>query len=226
MPSKIKDYFQQDENNLICKKTLTLTLDKSTYNDKNKIQINNKNKIIWVKSVIAKVEFDDIIFSLVLDYSAEFYIYKDSEITKEFIKLQFPENSTVLSISTEADEIKGQIQYIERLLGGREILKDPPHLYKKIMAVYSSLSRMDSVHLEVLCSQVLRDKINIHKPARLSKNYDPILVNIKKVVFATSFMSGLAFENFGESVRQGLITDDTVDPTIIEKVMTGDIIEK
>jgi len=67
----------------------------------------------------------------------------------------------------------------------------------------------------------LRNKDDIQKLARLVEPYEPTLVNIKKTVFSSSFLSGLAFENIGEAIRTGLIQNDINDESILEKVVTG-----
>jgi len=219
----ISKYLNQEENNLVTKSPCSVTISLADYKTTDSIKLEDDK--LWVKSVIARVEYADVIFDMVLDYSVSFSVY-EIEKTREFIKLTFPPNSTVLEVSTEASEIKGQVAFVERLLGGREILKDAQHLYKRVLGVYSPpLTDMDSVHIEVLCSQVLRNKDNIHIPARLVEPYDPVLINIKKVVFSGGFLQGLAFENVGEAIRTGLISEEDIDPSIIEKIVTGDVLE-
>jgi hypothetical protein len=84
---------------------------------------------------------------------------------------------------------------------------------------------MDSVHLEVLLSQALRDKKNHGIPARLGAKWDPTMINIKKIVFETSFIQGLAFENINEAIKTGLITEEGGEPGILERVLTGTLVE-
>jgi hypothetical protein len=85
---------------------------------------------------------------------------------------------------------------------------------------------MDSVHIEVLLSQALRDKSNPSIPARLGKKWNPTMINIKQIVFKTSFIQGLAFENVNEAIKTGLITEEGGEPSILEKVLTGTLVEK
>ena len=49
--------------------------------------------------------------------------------------------------------------------------------------------------------------------------------NIKQVVFKTSFIQGLAFENINEAIRSGLISEEPDDPSVLEKVLTGTLAE-
>lgn len=222
---KITNFLKQKEQKLITIKPMTLTIDLSNYDSTN-ILIKDEDKKVWVKSLLAKAEYEDKIFDITLDYALELIIYDLEQIGKEYIKLKYDANSEVLQVASETGESSVQIAYVERLIGGREILKDASHLYRKLFAVYGKLSNMDSVHLEIMCSQVLRDKHNIQIPARVAKTWDPILINLKKVIFSTGFVNGLAFENINDAIKTGLITDEVGGPSIIEKVMTGSLVDE
>jgi len=222
MAKKITTYLKQSGNDLVVLRDCILTIDMSNYDSENM----RKEEKIWVKSLLGKAEFGDLIFDIVLDYPVDLFIYKLEKVGKEYLKLYYTANSIMLSVSTEAAESKVQISYVDRLIGGKEILKDAAHLYRKLFAVYGKLSDMDSVHLEILCSQVLRDKTNVHIPARLSKKWDPTLVNLKKVVFSEGFINGLAFENVNEAIKTGLISEERGELSIIEKVMTGTLVDE
>ena len=39
-------------------------------------------------------------------------------------------------------------------------------------------------------------------------------------------MHGLAFENTGLAIKTGLITEQKMEPSIIEKILTGTLVEK
>jgi len=221
---KINNFLKQSEQQLITTKPMVITIDMTNYDSTN-LKYSEEDKKIWVKSLLAKVEYNDLIFDITLDYALELFVYEIEQIGKEYIKLSYEANSPVLEVSTEAGESAVQISYVERLIGGREILKDASHLYRKLYAVYGKLSDMDSVHLEVMCSQVLRDKNNLQIPARMGRKWDPILVNLKKVIFSSGFVNGLAFENINDAIKTGLITDEQGDPSIIEKVMTGSLVD-
>ncbi len=225
MTIKMSQYLKQEENVLIAVKPCTLTLDMATYSEPGKLII--EDDIIRVKSLISKIEFEDKVFNIVLDYAVDIDKTNIIEKNKQVLILDFKENSNIVYTSSEASEIGGQIQFVERLIGGREMLKDVAHLYKRLLSVYSPpTSNMDSVHLELLCSQVLRNKNDVQKLARLTEPYEPNLVNIKKVVFASGFLQGLSFENVSEAIRSGLIAEEEIDPSIIEKILTGTVVKK
>lgn len=223
----IINHLQQDDNSLVCKKDILITINIEDYPLKNDLYYDEEQKVLRAKGALVKVESEDKIFNIILDYQVEFIADEDDIVfTKEVIKIKCKQGQTVLIVPMQTDEMRAQLQYVERLLGGREIYKDVNHLYLKLFNVYGKLRQMDSVHLEVLLSQVLRDKNNLSIPARLGKKFDPTLINIKQIVFKTSFIQGLAFENIGEAIRVGLITQEPDEPSILEQVLTGTLIEK
>ena len=224
MSSKITDYLRQDKNSLITILPCTLTINMDNYSSPDSIEFETDT--IYVKSMLAKLEYEDKIFDLILDYALNINSQNIVTKNKEKVVLEFDADTIICESSTEASEIKGQIQFVERLLGGREILKDIPHFYKRLIGVYSPpTTDMDSVHIEVLASQVLRNAKDIQKLARTEEPYQPALVNIKKVVFSSGFLQGLAFENVGEAIRTGLVSEHEEEPSIIEKILTGTVVE-
>ena len=100
-------------------------------------------------------------------------------------------------------------------------------MVNKVMKVYGgSVSNLDLCHFEVLISQVLRDKTNQALPARMGKTWDPVMMNIKNAVFASGFIQGLAFENVNKAIETGLIAEDEIEPSILGKLITGEVVEK
>jgi len=221
----VKNLVQQ-ENSLVAKNDCVMTITIGDYPNSGDLKINPEKTYLSAKGLVCRIEFPDSMFSIILDYSVELPIYQMEQIGKEFYKLHFKKNSTMLETSLEHEDMKKQIQYTQRLLSGREIFKDANHLFIKLFRVYGPLRDADAVHLEVLISQVLRDKTRLEIPARLSKRWDPVLINMKQVVFKTSFIQGLAFENINESIRTGLITEEPTEASVLEKVLTGTLVEQ
>jgi hypothetical protein len=134
-------------------------------------------------------------------------------------------NEPILDVPTTSTDMKQVVNYIKRLLGDKIVFKDPSHLLMKIFKVYGGdISDLDLVHMEVLASQVLRDKSNPAMPARLGTTWNPTMANIKENVFSTSFVQGAAFENIGKAIETGLTEKPEFDqPTIFEKIIGGDL---
>lgn len=223
--AKLNQYLHQSDDKLIAAKPFNLTLTLDDYHLADTLQIKEEDGLIWVKSLISKAEFEDIMFNIMLDYPVELQIIKMETVPNETITLSYLKEDIVLTIPFTTVEIKEQVNYVKRLLGGKEMYKDPSHLLKKLYDIYGSISDLDMVHLEILASQVLRDKNNHSIPARLGSTWDPVMANIKSDVFATGFIQGLAFENIGKAIDTGLTTSTPEERSVLEKIVTGDLVK-
>lgn len=224
MSIKLSNYVYQNENDqLFCKKDCVLTISLMEYTINENIFIDEQDKRIKVKNLMSILTFNDFSFDLILDYTV-FLHYRELEIVKdEHIKIRYIEDEVILTVSAEAESIKAQIPYVERLLGGKELFKDPAHILRKLTAI-GPLAGLDTVHLEVLISNCLRDKKDLSKPARLGRSWDPVMVNIKEIVFNTSFIQGLEFENVGKAIAVGLIQKEG-KPSILEELLIGELVK-
>jgi len=217
----------QKENQLIAENDCSLLLDLTDdYTENENLIIDEEKGTIWVKSIISKIEFKDSFFNLILDYPCEIEIKEMNKVNKESIRLNFKSREMILIASLEAAELKGQILYVERLISGRELVKDPSHLFRKLMRVYAPTSSIDAVHLEVLVSQCQRYREDPRFPARLGKVWDPITINMKQVIFNEGFIQGLAFENINNAISQGLIGEDKPENSVLEKLLLGTLVTK
>lgn len=224
--AKISRYLQQSDDKLIAAQPCRLTLDMADYTLSDTLQVKEQDSMIWCKTLISKIEYEDIVFNIMLDYPVEIQTPSIEIMDKERIVLKYLKQDIILTIPFTTVEIKEQVNYVKRLLGGREMYKDPTHLLKKLYNVYGEISDLDLVHLEILGSQVLRDKKDHSKPARLGSTWDPVMANIKTDVFDTSFIQGLAFENVGKAIDTGLTTSQQSDPSVLEKVVTGELVTR
>lgn len=225
---KLSNYLKQVDSILYCLKNCQLDLSLEDYTIGDNLTINEDDGIIWVKSLLSIIKFEDTKFDLILDYEVEIPITSDIKQDQKNITVFFKENDKILDAPLSKQDIKAQVLYVQRLLGGRELSKDIQHLFLKLFRLYGgSVSDMDMVHLEVLLSQCLRDKDEPMLPARVGKNpHDPNMVNIKQNVFNTGFLQGLAFENVGKAITTGLLTEKHLEPSILEKVLTGTLVEE
>jgi hypothetical protein len=223
--SVVTKLLSQTENTISCNADCTITVTLSDYPLPGDLIFNDDRTVLSAKGLVCKIEFPNALFNIILDYPIEFQVYNYERVGKEFIKLYYKKNSTILEVPMQTEETKEQIQYVKRLLGGREIYKDANHLFLKLFKVYGRLRPMDVVHMEILLSQALRDRKNPSIPARLGSRWDPTMMNIKQIVFNTSFIQGLAFENINEAIKTGLITEEVGEPSILEKVLTGTLVE-
>lgn len=224
--AKIKKYLKQIENNLFCLDDCSITIDLETYEIGDNLIINEDENTIQLDGLISRIEFSDLSFDLILDYPV---IIKYSEIlkSKETIKLMFKKDNDIMEVPLQKQDLKEVVLYVDRLIGGRERFRDIDHLFLKFYKIYSDISSMDLVHMEVLISQVLRDKNNPSIPARVGSDpMHPQLLNIKKNIFNSSLINGLAFENVNAAINTGLISTTELPPSVLERLLTGDLVEK
>jgi hypothetical protein len=219
--SKLGQYIEQNEDKLITKKECQIRIDLSTYsiNDSFKEEENH----VWFNHLVSQIEYNDLIFNLSLDYPIHLLKHNFKKVGKESLIFDFKVGDVFVEIPMQTEEIKEKVNYVNRLVGGRVVYKDPSHLLTKILKVYGAgISDLDLVYFEVLASQVLRDRTNQALPARLGKTWDPVMMNIKNTVFSTSFVQGLAFENINKAIETGLVSKQDVPATILEKLVTGE----
>jgi len=139
----------------------------------------------------------------------------------------FKKDNDIMEVPLQKQDLKEVVLYVDRLIGGRERFRDIDHLFLKFYKIYSDISSMDLVHMEVLISQVLRDKNNPSIPARVGSDpMHPQLLNIKKNIFNSSLINGLAFENVNAAINTGLISTTELPPSVLERLLTGDLVEK
>ena len=223
--AKLGDYLQQEDDKLIAKKECTIKIDLTTYEVEKSYLIEEDH--VWFNHLVSQIEFNDMIFNMALDYPVHLLKQNFEKIGKESLIFKYSIGDTILEIPLQTTEIKEQVNYVNRLIGGRIVYKDPSHLLTKVMKVYGgSISDLDLCYFEVLCSQVLRDRKNQALPARLGKTWDPVMMNIRSTVFSTSFIQGLAFENINKAIETGLISKQDVPATILEKLVTGEDLRK
>lgn len=220
--NRMKSYLQQNNNKLVALRPCKITIDLASYKLKDNIQIQEDK--IWLKSLVAQFEFDDIMFKGILDYTVEINKINQTQSANTII-LTYEKGDTILEVPMATEELLGQVNYVGRLVGGKEIFKDPAHLLMKVYKVYKPHSSMDLVHFEILVSQSLRDRTTPEIPARLAKKWDPVMANIKNNVFASGFLQGLAFENIGKAIETGLISDQIMERSVMERLLTGELIK-
>lgn len=221
----VGSYLQQNINDLKCKEDCILSINKSDYENEDNLRIDEDK--IWVSSLVSDIEFSNVSFKIVLDYPVNIYIKKGNiKNNNETINIKYKSGDDILNVISDTNQMKKQIHYVERLISGKEVYKDVEHLLLKLYKVYASNSNFDFVHFEVLISQCLRDRSNNTLPARLGKTWNPKLINMKKIVLNSGFINSLCFENINNAIQTGLIGGETLEPSIIEKVLTGSLVEK
>lgn len=222
--ANINEYLEQQESYLNAKKSCELIIDLMNYKIDDDLLIDDQENKVWAESLISKINFEDFSFNIVLDYPCD-VLYEEGNFEREedYLSFSYDKGDSILRAQLDVQDIKEQVKYTERLLGGKSLFKDTNHLFSKVYKVFGPISDMDLVHMEVLLSQVLRSKKDPGLPARVHEPFDPVTMNIKEIPFKSSYLSGLLFENINKALSQGLIQEEDIPPSILERLFTGDL---
>jgi hypothetical protein len=170
-----------------------------------------------------KLIYSDVETSITIDNKIEIDL-KDKVVTQKegLITIEYKEKSEVFDAIPTSEAFSEQVKIIEALLSGRTPYKDADHFLMKIYDQYATLnSDMDLIHLEILASNLLRDKGNPSYPARMNPKYSAQVMPLKSIPKLESWLQAFAFERPTESLTAGLIYDRPTDETILEKIITG-----
>jgi len=224
IPKDINKYIKQEENDLIAKTPITITIDLNNEYEKDKnYWIDEEAKEIKFAALIALMQIsENEIYDIIIDYFIVFDLTKLKHAENNTLQFNIAKNEVLFKTTTEDFGATTLVRYLDRLIGGRDMLKGEVHLLQKIYTKYKQITSIALVHLEILCSQILRDSANPSIPARLGKNWNPVLINLKKTIYNEGFLQGLAFENLNEALRSGMISEQTEPKSILEKVLIGD----
>lgn len=150
-------------------------------------------------------------------------IYKTENVSfdNNLIFIHYNNADKIMTVLPSALDPVSIARSLDSLFGGKMPYEGVLGFYKKLYKILGGFSKWDSVHLEVIISNLLRDATNTRIPARLSKGkFDPIVLSYKNLPSTISWGLALSFENFSKGIQTGLTTDRGPE-TQIEKVFFG-----
>lgn len=200
-----------------------IEIDTSDYLDAKKDIIITKESI-GLNYAYFQLRYADIATDVTIDNKIEIDL-RDKEMVSDgqIITIKYKKDSVVFDCIPTNEAFSEQMKIIESLLSGKTPYKNADHFLMKIYDQYSTLNTgMDLVHLEILASNLLRDRGNPSYPARLNPNYNPVVKSIKAIPKFESWLQAFSFEDPKESITTGLIYDRPTNETILEKLVTGE----
>jgi len=216
---KVNTRVGQDNFDLLARSDhIQIIIDRSIFKDKYKINQTSTTIDLPVGQFILKL--DDITISVGIDRPV--YIYKTPNISEKGndILINYENGDKLFKVDSSSLDYSHVTKRLEELISGKVPTINVPSIYNAFYDTLSGTKGWDSVHLEVLISNVLRAKKDPQKPARLVEPFDYEQFSIKSLPALISYPLGIAFENFGQAVKAGM-TADRADPSEIEKIVMG-----
>mgnify|MGYP000943104273 CR=1 FL=1 len=215
----LKENFVQEHNYLITKVKCQIRIPKKIYTDK--FNISEDHDFIKIPVGYFDLIFKGETLSISMEKEVKFFKYRDNIKREEnFLILEYEENTKVLKVEASSIDYNKITMRIDDVMSGKVPFRDVHGLYFSFINTMMPTGGFDSVHLEVILSNALRNKRNPQYPARVKEPYEAIMVNIKKLPSIISWPLGLAFENFGKSIQYGMISQRAPESPI-EKILMG-----
>jgi len=200
-----------------------IEIDMTDYLDPKKDIVITNSKI-QLNYAYFRLKYADTSTDVTIDNKIEIDISDKNVIqNEESISIFYKKNSIVFDCIPTNEAFSEQVKIIESLLSGKTPYKNADHFLMKIYDQYSTLNtNSDLIHLEILASNLLRDKGNPSYPARLNPHYNPVVKSLKSIPRLESWLQSFAFEDPKASITTGLIYDRPSTETILEKLITGE----
>jgi len=214
--------FKQEKSKLIALSDGKIEIRISDYLDAKKDIIISKDDMV-LNYAYFKLFYGGVDLDVVIDNKIEIDL-KDKELKKtdDGYIIQYSAGDVVFDCIPTSEAFSEQVKMIQALFSGNVPYKNSDHFLMKIYDQYMTLNTdTDLIHLEILASNLLRDKGNPSYPARLNPSYNPIAKSLKSIPRLESWLQALAFEDPKNSITTGLIYDKPTDETILEKIVTG-----
>ena len=215
---KLQQIFSRKENTYFLNKDCTITFKRDDgYNLSTFLK--SEEDELELEYIICTVECENEILDIVFDGRALLYNPGDITVEKTKFILKYNKGQQFLRVLPEVSDMELISKRILSTVEGRSVVKDEYHLLQKIYRYIRPMGNINLVWIEILVSQLLRDKSNISIPARLGKDWNPVIVSIKQLPYLESWVRGLEFENFGKSVTNALLQENIVMPSRLDELL-------
>lgn len=115
-----------------------------------------------------------------------------------------------LAVEMSTTNFNYVMKNVLQLLEKTDKIKYPEVLFNKLSEIYCDKFNIAYNHIELLVSQLFRNRKTPEYPARLIEPYDGVMYGLKSVPYLESFLSGLFFENISKSLSYAFVKDSTI----------------
>lgn len=223
---KLKNNLRQEDNFIYSKNSdIILEIINSKYEDKFKIQ--QKDDYFTLPTGIFYLTVVDENFKIEIHIEREMVIFfpKNKEninITKDVIQLIYNSNEKILEAKGKSLDYAKIPNRVDDIIGGKTPDSSVESIYLSLFNTLKETGDWDSVHLEIIMSNIFRWPNDPQIPSRLKRPFKYEQFSIKTLPMIISWTLGLAFENATKAITYGLISERGPESEI-EKILVGDI---
>jgi len=197
---------------------IKIIINRSIFNDKYKI--NKTPEFIELPVGQFELYLGDLKVVVGLDRPVFVYVTPNVTDTDGIITVLYEKGDKIFKVDSSSLDYSNVVKQLDNLIAGKVPTINVTSIYNAFYNTLHETKGWDSVHLEVLISNVLRAKRDPQKPARLVDPFEYDQFSIKALPGIISYRLGIAFEDFSRALKSGL-TSDEVDPSEIEKLLMG-----
>lgn len=226
--SEYIDISTENKRTLISLSDGILRIDKSVVDNEDNKQFNSSDftkRELNVDVFHGSLIIDDFVLPIVLDYKGKVYSDKDIEYNKEkqeytlFIK----KNQKLYVMDVLMDDFLGKVTKLQQFLRATRPINNPNHLLMVLFENYKDISHIDLVFLEILVSQLMRDKNDLSLPYRLGKSGEYVFKSIKDIPKLSSYRLGMQFENIEDALTNGILNKTKKFDSPLENVYSKNL---
>jgi len=226
LEDQIRRSLEQVKEIMVCRSEfITLNIDTNIF-ERSGIKIKQEDNKYILPTGYFDIIIDDVDISVRLENETTVYVTEDTEVADNIISITYNKDDEMFHVKPKQEDYTKLARDFDSFVGGKSPWGDVPSLFLKFWKNFSHTRNYDSVHLEIVLSNILRNKSNPQILARLKKPYDPILLSIKKLPGVISWPLGLAFEDFSKAINQGLITDRGPESPIESVLFGSSLVDK
>jgi len=211
-----KDILKINKTEIFARSDIQIIINYSDYSEEH---ISNFGDHYLIPGIIdIKVDTDqdnEKIFTLPFSFKIKLYKSNSTIDNGSQIIINYVTGELIIKQETYINEVDPAI--IDRIFeGGLKYINDPIIL---LNTMREKLPNMDSIHLELIVSNIFRSKEDNTIPSRLNNYKNSEIIGCKKLPHIDSWLNGLAFENPNKAIRVGLVKhkESTMNP--IEKII-------
>jgi len=200
---------------IISKTNCTILLDKSDYDESSLIDIGEQLFIPGILNLYVGDLSDNKFISLPFNFQVHLNKPEDYVVDGKTIVLRYTAGEKILSQDYYTTQTEPSV--IDRILGGAlKYINNPEAL---LDAAHQQLPSLDLVHLELVVSNMFRDKDDATIPCRLKDYNNFQIIGIKKLPHINSWLTGLSFEDPSKAIKLALLNSRDNDMNPIEQIL-------